>query len=100
MATAVSGVSLLVAAWGAARLLSPWLEGWGSGKDLAFGAVVVAVIGLSYALARRLGREPRSLGKTGAACMHPQRALMRHLADLQVAAADIEKSLSFVSVER
>ena len=77
MAMAVSGVSLLVAAWGTARLLSSGLEGWGSSKELTFGAIVVAVIGLSYALARRMAREPRSMGKTAVDPVHPQRALMR-----------------------
>jgi len=56
MGLAVAGVSLLVAALGLGKLLSPAVDGWTDGKELAFGAVVVAVIGLSYLLARWLAR--------------------------------------------
>ena len=56
MGTAVAGVSLLVAALGLGKVLSPTLDGWTDGKELAFGAVVVAVIALSYRLARWLAR--------------------------------------------
>jgi len=56
MSLAVSSVSLLVAALGAAKMVSPWIDGWSDGKELVFGAVVVAVIGGSYLLARRLAR--------------------------------------------
>jgi high-affinity nickel-transport protein len=57
MGAAVSGVSLLVAALGLGKLLSPAIEGWSEGKELAFGAVVVGVIALSYAAARWLARD-------------------------------------------
>jgi len=56
MSLAVSSVSLLVAALGAAKMVSPWLDEWTDGKELAFGAVVVAVIAGSYLLARHLAR--------------------------------------------
>jgi high-affinity nickel-transport protein len=56
MSLAVSSVSLLVAALGAAKMVSPWVEDWSDGKELVFGAVVVAVIAGSYLLARRLAR--------------------------------------------
>jgi high-affinity nickel-transport protein len=56
MSLAVSSVSLLVAALGAAKMVSPWLDDWSDGKELVFGAVVVAVIAGSYLLARRLDR--------------------------------------------
>jgi high-affinity nickel-transport protein len=49
-------VSLLVAALGAAKMTSPLVDGWSDGKELVFGAVVVAVIGGSYLLARGLAR--------------------------------------------
>lgn len=58
MGVAVSAVSLLVAALGLGKLLSPWLAGWSEGKELAFGAVVVLVIGGSYLVAWMLAREP------------------------------------------
>jgi high-affinity nickel-transport protein len=54
MSLAVSSVSLLVAALGAAKMVSPWLDEWTDGKELVFGAVVVAVIAGSYLLARHL----------------------------------------------
>ena len=52
MAVAVAGVSLLVAAFGVARLCSPWLAEWSEGKQLFFGASVLAVVTVSYGLAR------------------------------------------------
>jgi high-affinity nickel-transport protein len=54
MSLAVSAVSLLVAGFGAARLASPAVEAWGEGKELGFGAIVVAVLALSYLVARGL----------------------------------------------
>lgn len=54
MGVAVAGVSLLVAALGVARLASDPFDGWADGKELVFGAVVVAVIGGAYLAARRL----------------------------------------------
>jgi high-affinity nickel-transport protein len=65
MSLAVSSVSLLVAALGAAKMASPLVDGWSDGKELVFGAVVVAVIAGSYLLARRLAQ--RSLGAAAAA---------------------------------
>lgn len=56
MGAAVAGVSLLVAALGVGKLLSPAFDGWSDGKELAFGAVVVGVIALSYGLAVALAR--------------------------------------------
>lgn len=62
MALAVGGMSLLVAAYGAARLALPGLEAWGEGKELALGAAVVGVIFVSFMLglylARQRGVEP------------------------------------------
>lgn len=52
MAVAVAGVSLLVAAFGVARQCLPWLSQWSKGKELLFGATVVAVVAVSYGLAR------------------------------------------------
>jgi high-affinity nickel-transport protein len=56
MSLAVSGVSLLVAALGLGKLLSPAWADWADGQGLAFGLIVVGVIGLSYLLARGLAR--------------------------------------------
>ena len=56
MSLAVSSVSLLVAALGAAKMASPLVDGWSEGRELFFGGVVVAVIAGSYLLARRLAQ--------------------------------------------
>jgi high-affinity nickel-transport protein len=58
MSLAVSGVSLLVAAFGVARLLSPGSIGWSEGKELALGGVVILVMATSYGVARALARRP------------------------------------------
>ena len=49
MGLAVSAVSLLVAGLGVGKLLSPAVERWTDGRELAFGAVVVGVIAAGYA---------------------------------------------------
>ncbi|MBP6675701.1 MAG: nickel transporter [Vitreoscilla sp.] len=63
MGAAVAGVSLLVAAVGVGKLLSPAFDGWSEGKDLALGTLVVGVIALSYlfamAVARTRSGQPR-----------------------------------------
>jgi high-affinity nickel-transport protein len=59
MGAAVSGVSLLVAALGLGRLLSPAVDGWSEGKGLAFGTVVVGVMAFSYLAARMLAAAAR-----------------------------------------
>jgi high-affinity nickel-transport protein len=56
MSLAVSGVSLLVAAFGAAKLMLPAVDAWSDGKELAFGSLVVAVIALSFSAAMLLAR--------------------------------------------
>ena len=61
MSLAVSGVALLVAAFGAARLALPSVDGWSDGKEVAFGALVVSLIGISYLVARNLAR--RDMGR-------------------------------------
>src|SRR5512144_1768419 len=61
MGLAVSTVSLLVAALGAAKLLSPAIEHWSSGRDLAFGALVIAVITTGFVAAVLMARmRPRA----------------------------------------
>ena len=58
MGLVVSGISLLVAAFGAAKLLSPAIDAWSEGKELAFGAALVLLIALSFVAAVRLTRRP------------------------------------------
>ena len=54
MGLVVSGVSLLVAAFGAAKLLSPRVDAWSDGKELIFGFLLVSIIALSFVAAVRL----------------------------------------------
>ena len=56
MSLAVSAVSLLVAALGAAKLLSPAFEQWADGRELAFGGLVVGVISSSFVAAVLMAR--------------------------------------------
>ena len=56
MAVAVAGVSLLVAAYGAARLALPGLVVWGEGRELLLGASVIAVVFASFLLGLHLAR--------------------------------------------
>ena len=58
MGLVVAGISLLVAAYGLARMLSPAIDAWGEGKELAFGFVLVGVIAASYFVAVRLTKRP------------------------------------------
>lgn len=53
MTLAVACVSLVVAALGASRMASGWVDGWLEGKELAMGLSVIALIALSYVLACR-----------------------------------------------
>lgn len=56
MGLAVSGVSLLVAALGVAKLTLPAVESWTEGKEVVFGAVVVTVLATSFGAGRVLAR--------------------------------------------
>ena len=58
MGLVVSGVSLLVAAFGAAKLWSPAVDAWSDGKELIFGFSLVLIIALSFLAAVRLTRRP------------------------------------------
>jgi high-affinity nickel-transport protein len=55
MTVTVACVSLMVAAIGTARMASSWVDGWLEGRELAIGISVVALIGLSYLGACRIG---------------------------------------------
>ncbi len=58
MGLVVSGVSLLVAAFGAAKMLSPAVDAWSDGKELIFGSMLVVIIAISFIVALRLTRRP------------------------------------------
>jgi len=58
MGLVVSGISLLVAAFGAAKLLSPRIDAWSEGKELIFGFALVVIIAASFVVAVRLTRRP------------------------------------------
>jgi high-affinity nickel-transport protein len=61
MSLAVSTVSLLVAGLGAAKLASPSFDQWTEGRELAFGALVVALIATSFVAAVLMARfRPRT----------------------------------------
>jgi high-affinity nickel-transport protein len=53
MTLVVAGVSLLVAAMGAGRMASSWIDGILAGRELAIGLGVVAMIAIGYVVARR-----------------------------------------------
>ncbi len=54
----VSAVSLLVAAFGIGKLISPSVERWSEGKELAFGVLVVLIVAISYLVAQWIARAP------------------------------------------
>ncbi|HON30732.1 MAG TPA: hypothetical protein PLN11_06770 [Ottowia sp.] len=56
MGLVVSGVSLLVAAFGLAKLALPGVDAWSEGKELGFGFALVLIVAASYGLALRLTR--------------------------------------------
>lgn len=58
MSLVVGGVSLLVAAFGVMKLALPAVDAWSEGRELVFGAGVVAVIAGSFILAVRLAAPP------------------------------------------
>lgn len=62
MTLAVACVSLLVAAIGIGRMASGWIDGLLEGRELAIGLSVVALIGLSYLVACRLGPSTKTAG--------------------------------------
>ena len=57
MSVAVAAASLLVAAFGIGKLLSPRVERWGEGKELMLGLCVILVVSASYLLACRIARQ-------------------------------------------
>jgi len=51
MTLAVACISLLVAALGAGRMASRWVDGWLEGRELLIGVSIIVLIALSYAVA-------------------------------------------------
>ena len=60
MGLVVAGVSLLVAGFGAAKLLLPGVDAWSEGRELQLGAALVVIIASSFLAATRLTRRPAS----------------------------------------
>jgi high-affinity nickel-transport protein len=61
MGLVVAGISLLVAAFGAAKLVSPAVDAWSEGRELAFGAALVLMLAASFLVAIRLARRPAGI---------------------------------------
>lgn len=56
MGLMVGGVSVLVAAFGAAKYFLPHVDSWSEGKELFFGAAVIGVVGASFLIGMWLTR--------------------------------------------
>ena len=65
MGLAIAVVSLLVAAFGAARMALSSVDGWSDGHELAFGIVVVGMLAAGYLLARALAVSARAQSGRG-----------------------------------
>ena len=64
MSLAIGGVSLVVAGFSAAKLLSPKLEAWSDGRELWFGAAVVGALLISFGVARYSSRRGAATAAT------------------------------------
>jgi high-affinity nickel-transport protein len=62
MGLAVSGLSLSVAVFGAARHFSPAVDSWTDGKELAIGIAVIVILGSSFLASVRLARPAPTSG--------------------------------------
>ncbi|HSD42298.1 MAG TPA: nickel transporter [Burkholderiales bacterium] len=62
----IAGLSLAVAAYGVARFVSPEVADWGDGRELALGLGVLAIVAVSYVVARLLARTPVVGARDGA----------------------------------
>ena len=58
MGLVVSCVSLAVAFFGIAKIVSPEVNAWSDGREMVFSLALVAIIGLSFVTAVRLTRRP------------------------------------------
>jgi len=65
MGWVVAGLSFLVAGFGVLKLSSPAIGAWSDGKQLAFGAALVAVLAGSFLMAAAMSR-PRAPARTDA----------------------------------
>ena len=66
LALAVSGVELLIAGTAVASRSLPAVDAWTGGKELWFGAAVVAVVLASFAIGQQLARaKPASTHSRG-----------------------------------
>jgi high-affinity nickel-transport protein len=57
---AVGSMSLLVAAFGIARLMNPMVDGWSDGKELAIGMGLIVILAGAFVLAMALARVQRA----------------------------------------
>lgn len=58
MGLVVASLSLIVAAFGLAKLASPLVDQWSDGKELGFGLALIAVVVVGYLSAIQLARRP------------------------------------------
>jgi high-affinity nickel-transport protein len=56
MSLSIASLSLLVAAFGAAKYFSPAADAWSDGREMMLGFVVIGVVAGSFLLALRLSR--------------------------------------------
>lgn len=56
MGLVVAGMSLIVAAFGLAKLASPLVDAWSDGKELGLGIALIVVMAVSYVTAMRLAK--------------------------------------------
>lgn len=67
MSLAVASVSLIVAAFGLAKLVSPRMQAWSEGKELGIALLLILLLAASYGLARWLSRQAGEPPSSGAA---------------------------------
>ncbi|MBP6252318.1 MAG: nickel transporter [Rubrivivax sp.] len=71
---AVGSMSLLVAAFGIARLMNPRVDGWSDGKELAIGMGLIVILAGAFVLAMVLARGQRAgTGSAGQATPPPHK---------------------------
>jgi nickel/cobalt transporter (NiCoT) family protein len=66
MGLVIAGLSLAVAAYGAARYFSPPVADWSDGRELTLGLGVLAIVAASYLATRLLARTPAVGARDGA----------------------------------
>ena len=63
MGVAVGGISLLVAAIVAAKLLSPAVDSWSEGREWIVSTTLIAIVVISFLVASRLPRRALNTGR-------------------------------------